>query len=136
MSLIPLQLPAGVHRNGTDFESSNRWHDASLVRWHDGSLRPVGGWTTRKTSAFASAPRAMISWVDNSSLSRISGATYNKLYYVSSASTVSDITPAGLTSGDLDATQNLGYSGGFYSAGNYGRAPVVQAFIKKQQHGH
>ena len=124
MSLIPLQLPAGVHRNGTDFESSNRWHDASLVRWHDGSLRPVGGWTTRKTSAFASAPRAMISWVDNSSLSRISGATYNKLYYVSSASTVSDITPAGLTSGDLDATQNLGYGGGFYSAGNYGRAPV------------
>ncbi len=93
MSLIPLQLPPGIHRNGTDFESSNRWRDASLVRFHDGSLRPVGGWTTRKASAFASAPRAMLSWVDNSS-------------------------------GTVSATTNLGYGGGYYSAGNYGRAPT------------
>ena len=93
MSLIPLQLPAGVHRNGTEFESSNRWRDASLVRWHDGSMRPVGGWTVRKTSAFSSAPRAMISWVDNLSDTKLASGTYNKLYYVSPASTVSDITP-------------------------------------------
>ena len=46
MALIPLQLPPGVYRNGTDFESSNRWRDANLVRWRDGSLRPVGGWNT------------------------------------------------------------------------------------------
>ena len=65
MALIPLQLPPGVHRNGTDFESSNRWRDASLVRWHDGSMRPVGGWTVRKSSAFASAPRAMLSYLDH-----------------------------------------------------------------------
>ena len=50
MALIPLQLPPGVLRNGTDFESSNRWRDASLVRWNDGSLRPVGGWKVREQS--------------------------------------------------------------------------------------
>ena len=48
MAMIPLQIPPGVHANGTVFESSNRWREASLVRWHDGSMRPVGGWTTRK----------------------------------------------------------------------------------------
>ena len=114
MSLIPLQLPPGVHRNGTDFESSNRWRDTSLVRWHDGSMRPVGGWTVRKASAFASAPRGMISWVDNSSSTYLVAGTYNKLYYVSPAHVVSEITPTGLTSGDSTSSQNLGYGGGYY----------------------
>jgi len=124
MSLIPLQLQSGVYNNGTDFESSNRWRDASLVRWHDGSMRPVGGWTERKTSAFASAPRAMISWVDNSSGSNLVGATFDHLYYVNTSNTVSDITPTGLTSGTLDASLNLGYGGGFHGFGNYGVAPT------------
>ena len=124
MSLIPLQLEPGIYRNGTDFESSNRWRDANLVRWHDGSMRPIGGWTSRKASAFASAPRAMIGWVDNSSGSNLVAGTYNKLYYSSASSTISDITPTGLTVGNLNATQNLGYGGGFYGATNYGRAPT------------
>jgi len=124
MALIPLQLPPGIHRNGTDFESSNRWRDASLIRWHDGSLRPIGGWTTRKASAFAAAPRAMISWLDNTTDSYLAGATYNKLYYVNPSHTVYDITPSGLTSGSEDAYTNLGYGGGFYGHSNYGRPPV------------
>jgi hypothetical protein len=124
MSLIPLQLPPGIHRNGTDFESSNRWRDASLVRFHDGSMRPVGGWTVRKTSAFAQAPRAMISWIDNTVGSNLVGATYEKLYYVNSSLTVFDITPTGLTTGALHSVLNLGYGGGFHGLGNYGRAPT------------
>ena len=124
MALIPLKLPPGIHRNGTDFESSNRWRDASLVRWHDGSLRPVGGWQSRKTSAFADAPRAMISWFDNASDSYLAGGTYNKLLYINPSSTVYDITPAALTSGDLNATLNTGYGGGFYGKSDYGREPI------------
>tara|TARA_Y100001949_G_scaffold176620_1_gene190941 strand:+ start:3832 stop:5313 length:1482 start_codon:yes stop_codon:yes gene_type:complete len=124
MALIPLKLPPGIHRNGTDFESSNRWRDASLVRWHDGSLRPVGGWTSRKTSAFADAPRAMISWLDNSSDSYLAGGSYNKLIYINPSHTLYDITPSGLTSGDLHGALNLGYGGGYYGVGNYGVAPI------------
>jgi len=124
MALIPLDIPPGQYRNGTDFQASNRWRDASLVRWHDGSMRPVGGWTSRKTSAFASAPRAMIAWLDNSSDSYLAAGTYNKLYYVNPSSTVYDITPTGLTSGNLNAALNLGYGGGFYGAGNWGSAPT------------
>ena len=124
MALIPLQLPPGQYRNGTDFQASNRWRDASLVRWHDGSMRPVGGWTTRKASAFASAPRAMLSWLDNSSDSYLAGGTYNKLYYVNPSQTVYDITPSGLTAGNLNGALNVGFGGGFYGYTNYGRAPT------------
>ena len=124
MALIPLDIPPGQYRNGTDFQASNRWRDASLVRWHDGSMRPVGGWTTRKASAFASAPRAMLSWLDNSSDSYLAAGTYNKLYYVNPSHTVYDITPVGLTSGNLNASLNLGYGGGFYGHDNWGQAPT------------
>ena len=124
MALIPLDIPPGQYRNGTDFQASNRWRDASLVRWHDGSMRPVGGWTTRKASAFASAPRAMLSWLDNSSDSYLAGGTYNKLYYVNPSNTVYDITPSGLTSGNLNGSLNLGYGGGFFGAGNWNSAPT------------
>ena len=48
MTLLPIKLPSGFYRNGTDYEQSNRWRDGSLVRWRDGSLRPVGGWRDRK----------------------------------------------------------------------------------------
>lgn len=41
MPLIPIKLPPGVYRVGTDFEGSNRWRDANLVRWHQGSMRQV-----------------------------------------------------------------------------------------------
>ena len=47
MTLLPIKLPAGFYRNGTDYEQSNRWRDGSMVRWRDGSLRPVGGWRDR-----------------------------------------------------------------------------------------
>ena len=123
--LIPLQLPPGVHANGTEFESSNRWREASLVRWHDGSMRPVGGWTVRKSSAFATAPRAMISYLDNDSDEHMSAGTYDKLYYINPSLTVTDITPSsGFTSGSLNGALNLGYGGGFMGSTNYGRAPT------------
>ena len=123
--LIPLQLPPGVHANGTEFESSNRWREASLVRWHDGSMRPVGGWTVRKSSAFATAPRAMISYLDNDSDEHMAAGTYDKLYYINPSLTVTDITPSsGFTSGSLNGALNLGYGGGFMGSSNYGRAPT------------
>lgn len=54
MPLIPLKLPAGIFKNGTDFENSNQWRDGNLVRWVQGSLRPVGGWVLRNANIQAS----------------------------------------------------------------------------------
>jgi hypothetical protein len=120
MALIPLQIQAGVFRNGTEFEQSNRWRDASLVRWHNGSMRPVGGWSTRVSSAFDAAARGMHSWVDNSDDSHIVAGTYAKLFHVNASGTVVEITPSGLTAGSEDAAVNLGYGGGYYGLGYYG----------------
>ena len=121
MALIPLQLPPGVYRNGTDFESSNRWRDANLVRWRDGSLRPVGGWDTRKASATASVPRGIHAWVDNSNASALVVGTHNKLIYINASGTLTDITPtSGFTAGDVNAVLNVAYGGGFWGLGYYG----------------
>jgi len=124
MALIPLDIPPGIHRNGTDFESSNRWRDASLIRWQDGSLRPIGGWTTRKASAFAAPPRAMITWTDNGNDEKLASGTYNKLYHVNAGSTVFDITPSSFTAGDINAAVNTGFGGSFYGSTAYGSAPA------------
>lgn len=121
MALIPLKLPAGVYRNGTDFEGAGHWRDSNLIRWKEGSLRPVGGWETRKASAFAAAPRGMHTWLDNSGDYHIAAGTYNKLYHLNpSTDAVVDITPVGFTAGAEDASENIGYGGSTYGTDLYG----------------
>jgi hypothetical protein len=44
VSLVPLQFPPGVYRQGTRYQAKGRWYDASLVRFLEGSVRPIGGW--------------------------------------------------------------------------------------------
>ena len=35
MPLIPLDIPPGGYRNGTELDQSGRWRDMNLVRWRD-----------------------------------------------------------------------------------------------------
>jgi len=51
MALIPLSIPPGVYRSGTELQSAGRWYDANLVRWTEGSMEPVGGWEKRNIAA-------------------------------------------------------------------------------------
>lgn len=120
MPLIQLAIPAGIKKNGTDFECSNRWIDGSLVRWQNGSLRPVGGWGERYADIYSAAPRGMIAWVDNNSVYHLVSGTYDKLYHTSSLDVTVDITPSGLTEGSSDAAINTAYGGGLYSNDYYG----------------
>jgi len=53
MPLVPLDIPAGVYRNGTEYESKGRWFDTNLVRWREGRLEPVGGWEQFDTTQSA-----------------------------------------------------------------------------------
>ena len=119
MPLIPLQIPPGVYRNGTEYQASNRWYDANLVRWTDGTMRPVGGWRARDTVG-ASAPRAAIAWRDLAADYHYAAGFHNALKAVNASGTVADITPVGLVSGNLSAVINTGYGGGFYGLETYG----------------
>lgn len=125
MALIPLKIPAGVYRVGTDFEGQGRWRDTNLVRWQQGSLRPVGGWQERQdlSASITSVPRGMHSWIDNGASSRYAIGTSQEVIVVNSTGDVTDITPSGLTTGQESAQINTAYGGGFYSYGGslYGR---------------
>jgi hypothetical protein len=122
MTLIPLKIPAGFYRTGTDLDASGRWEDGSLVRWRDGSLRPVGGWRVNENIASMTtyAPRGMHTWEDQGANRWIASADYQALKVAISTGTLYDITPTGLASGTEDAAINTGYGKGPYGFYAYG----------------
>jgi hypothetical protein len=122
MPLIPLELPPGAYRNGTEFDQSGRWRDVNLVRWRDGSLRPVGGWRLRAATAYTGVPRGVIAWEDLSGDRRVGVGSFSNLYSTSASGTTTDITPAGFTSGSEIAAVNTGFGGGFFGTGYFGTA--------------
>jgi hypothetical protein len=118
--LIPLEIPPGVYRNGTDFQSSGRWRDSNLVRWRDGALQPIGGWRGFGDTTLNAAPRGAHSWVTKTGTRWVAFGTFSKLYVIAGDGTTSDITPTSFTTGREDAAINTGYGGGFYGRGTYG----------------
>lgn len=131
MSLIPLAIPPGVRRLGTVYDSKGRWYDSNLIRWRGGVLQPIGGWTARTTSAMTGMARAMLTWVDDSNLRYIAVGTHSKLYiFTQTATAPADITPAGFTAGDADATSGAGYGIGPYGSSTYGTPRVDNATVQ------
>ena len=122
MALIPLKIPAGVFRNGTEYQSSGRYYDSNLVRWFEGTLRPIGGWRKRSSSQLTGSCRGLITWRDNSADRWIAAGTNSKLYAMNEAGTLKDITPSGFTTGSADAVSKLGYGYGTYGSFAFGIA--------------
>lgn len=119
MALVPITLPPGVYRNGTDLQSSGRWRDASLVRWTDGTMQPIGGWTLRATVTDQPI-RGLYAWGDLGGDRRLAAGTFKGLFAVSAAGVTVDITPAGFTVGLASAARNLGFGGGIFGTGLFG----------------
>jgi len=122
MAYIPLQIPPGVYKNGTEYQSKGRWNASNLIRWFEGTMRPVGGWRKRSTSQLTGMARGLINWKDNSGNRRIGIGTHSKLYSMNEAGTLTDITPSDLVVGDADAIQKLGYGYSTYGSFAYGVA--------------
>ena len=120
MAYIPLQIPPGVYKNGTDYQSKGRWNYANLVRWFEGTIRPVGGWRKRTTDQLAGKARGFINWRDNSNNRRIAIGTHTKLYHLSESNALTDITPTSFTTGDADAVLKIGYGYSTYGSFAYG----------------
>jgi hypothetical protein len=117
---IPLQLPPGVYRNGTQYQSKGRYIEADLVRWYDSTLRPIGGWRPRNTETVTGKARGLIAWRDNAGDRWLVVGTHSKLFVSGITDTVKEITPSGYTVGNADATIKLGYGFGVYGTAQYG----------------
>ena len=114
---IPLKIPPGVYKNGTEYQSAGRWYDSNLVRWYEGSIRPVGGWRKRASAQMTGSCRGLLTWRDNSATRWIAAGTHSKLYVMNQAGTLKDITPTGFTAGSASAVLNIGY--GYQEYGSY-----------------
>jgi len=122
MALIPLKIPPGVYRNGTEYQAMGRWYDSNLVRWFENTLRPIGGWRVKSTSAMTGICRGIITWRDNSAARWAAMGTQSKLYAMNALGVVKDITPTGFTTGSADATGTTGYGYWTYGSLSYGTA--------------
>jgi hypothetical protein len=122
MPYIKLQIPPGVYRNGTEYQSAGRYYDASLVRWFEGTMRPVGGWRKRSESQMTGKCRGFLNWRDNAGNRWIAAGTNSKLYAMNEGGTLKEITPSGFTSGAADAVSKTGYGYGPFGSYAYGVA--------------
>ena len=125
MPLIPLKIPAGFYRTGTDLDASGRWRDGSLVRWRNNSLRPIGGWVANEDFGTAGdvttgVPRAMHTWQALNGTRYIAVGSYNELKVALSSNTTYDIAPTDLVAGDESAVVETGYGYGAYGNEAYG----------------
>lgn len=103
MPLQPIQLPPGLSRDSTPYDTTDRWYDMDQVRWQSGSVKPVGGWSLT-TPKLADAVRKMYAWKNPGGPYGLIG-TDTKLYTITDHT---DITPAGLV-----PLTSVGINGGF-----------------------
>ena len=62
MALIPIQIPPGIFKNGTQYQAKNRWFDCNLIRFSEGRIKPIGGWSRLIDTQFTNPVRGMHSW--------------------------------------------------------------------------
>ena len=133
MALLPLDIPAGFYRNGTDLEQSGRWREGSLVRWMDGSLRPVGGWSVRKYGFTTDPVRGMHTWQSNGGTAWVAGGSANSIVVMTGAGVAYELTPDDLPVGRVDANVSTGYGYNYYGTGTYGQPrPVTSDSIPEE----
>jgi hypothetical protein len=129
MPLIALDVPPGVYRQGTNYQSKGRFYSADLWRWHGGTSGPIGGWVQRSLTTVSGKARAIVSWLSNSNTVWTGVGTHTGLYAVSRSGVVSDITPSGFTAGRADAIIGGGYGEGLYGYGLYGTPRLTSTNI-------
>lgn len=124
--LIPLEFPPGLFKNGTVYQAQGRWYDANGVRFFRKAIRPIGGWRTMLDSsanplaALSGVPRGAIAWARAAgSTTQVAVGTHTRLYAII-AGVLSNITPAGFTTGAQDSSLGAAYGAGNYGAGPYG----------------
>ena len=119
MPMLPVQLPPGVVRGATPYETPGRWWDTNLVRWRGGVLEPVGGWQRSSAQPMSGAVRNIFVWRDNLNFERMLLGQDDKL--VAQADGVfTDVSPTSFV--PLTATGAYGFGVNDYNEEDYGDA--------------
>lgn len=116
MTFATINIPPGLERNATPYDTPERWWDMSLVRFVSGSLRPIGGWTRSTSSPLDTRPRGMFVYRDNSGGRRVLVGTDYK-FYADISGTFTDLTPQ--VSPAFAGLGSIGVNGG-YGTFDYG----------------
>lgn len=112
---VALEPPAGLVSDDTTFASEGAWEDGNNVRFVRGRPQTIRGWSKLFNSTLAGVCRNTLAWTEQVAGTNIAFGTESALQvYVSG--TLATVTPAGLTSGAIDAT---GGSGG-WGTGTWG----------------
>jgi hypothetical protein len=127
--LVPIEIPPGISRNGTRYQTQGRWYDCNLVRWYDGVPQPIGGWGQVSADAFDSKARSLLSWRSNGGGKWLAIGLSTGLHISKGNSTFYDITPVGFTTGADDPLEAVGYGAGLYGAGLYGTPRPAGSFL-------
>lgn len=129
--LVPLIMPPGFFRNGTEYMSKNRWRSGNLVRWYNGSVRNIRGWLRRTTNLSVNIPslvadaslevvRDAFSWRDNDLVQNFIFGSNLGVYHLSSVGTITDVTPVGAVTSGPSVITPSGFGSGAFGAGAFG----------------
>jgi hypothetical protein len=116
---VPLQPPPGLVSDDSTFAAEGAWVDGSNVRFWEGRPQSIGAWESVFTDMLTGVCRNIKTWTINDGSRVMAFGTHSALQ-VYFAGTLSDITPAGLTTGTIDSSGDApGYGTGAYGVGTY-----------------
>lgn len=115
---IPLAPPPGLVSDETTFSAPGTWADGNNARPYRGKMQVIGGWAKAYADPLTGVCRNALSWIDTTSQSNIAFGTHSKLLVLKEG-TLYDITPVGLTQGNIDRTE-LGFGQGGFGLGGFG----------------
>lgn len=119
MTLVPLLIPPGIYRSGTEYQSKGRWYDGNLTRFTEGRIEPMGGWAQTQSVALDGPGRGMHAWRASDGQPYLGIGTLDSLYVFDGDSEY-DITPGSFPAGNATQAAEGGYSSGNYGDGVYG----------------
>ena len=122
MALIAIQLPPGMERNNTPYDTPGRFWDMNQVRWQSSSILPIGGWQRTTGTVLDGAVRKLFVYRDNSNQRNVLVGTDNKIY--ADQSPYVDITPVGFSPPGSGGVSG-GFGTGLFGAGTFGTPRAV-----------
>jgi hypothetical protein len=119
--LLPLDIPPGIVRAGTAYQSKGRWYDASRVRFFANTIQPIGGWREVSDTPVTGRPCGLFGWRSNPADYALWLAIgTNEKLYVYDNETVTDITPAAFVAGSSLGLEGRGWGRGGWGLGPWG----------------